>query len=79
MALAPDGPQTGWSIVSQLETVAAGPNQQITTGKKVTFQTADGNIGSVFIPDAMYKPDNVRAQIMAAAANMDAIGKMTGP
>lgn len=46
-------------------------------GVEVSFVTAKGNTGSVFLPDDQYTPDAVRAAIAERAALMDAVSGLT--
>lgn len=71
--------ETGpWQVVSQRETSDIGPDGNYTHGFRVSFTTAGGHQGSVFIPDNLYFPDNVRAAVAARAAVMDAVGDLAG-
>jgi hypothetical protein len=67
-----------WTVTSQREDVNLGPNNALAKGVQVTFTTASGITGSVFIPDADYRPDVVRARIAERAAAMEAVHKLTG-
>lgn len=67
-----------WQVVSQRETSDMGPDGLYTHGFRVSFTTAGGHQGSVFIPDALYFPDNVRAMIAARAEVMDRVGNLAG-
>lgn len=75
---APNAPQTGWAVEYQQETIDLGADGRAVQGVKVGYVTSKGNHGSVFIDKARYSPDNVKAAIAAAAAQMDAIHALTG-
>lgn len=67
-----------WTVISQREDFQAGPSGNLTAGVVVTFTTASGITGSVFVPNADYQPEKVRALIAARAASMEAVHKLTG-
>lgn len=67
-----------WTVTSQREDFQPGPNGQLVQGVVVSFTTAAGVQGSVFVPNAEYVPDRVRAYIAARAAAMDAVSRLTG-
>lgn len=67
-----------WTITAQREDFQPGPNGQLTSGVVVSFMTALGATGSVFVPHASYSVDTVRAQIDARAKTMDAVQGLTG-
>lgn len=70
-------PQTQWKVTAQQETTQAYPGQGIQKGVTVTFQLADGTTGSVFVPDAQYNADNVRAAIATRAYQLEQVGQLT--
>lgn len=74
----PNAPITGWIIEHQQETVGLGPDGRAIDGWRVNFVTGLGVHGSVFIVKARYSVDNVRAAVAAAAAEIDAVHKLTG-
>jgi hypothetical protein len=45
---------------------------------RISFRTGKGVPGSVFISDAQYTPDNVRATIAAQAAVIDQVHALQG-
>lgn len=75
--MAPSG-APAWSIVSQREDFQAGPNGQLAAGVVVTFTTASGVTGSVFVPNADYTVDRVRQAIANRAQAMESVQKLTG-
>jgi len=59
-----------------------GPGQDETgalaQGYTVTIVTGLGHTGKRFIPDDKYTPEQVRPRLAALAANLDAIGALSG-
>lgn len=53
-----------WRVVSQVETVAPDALGRVVPGVQVTFETATGLTGSVFVPRAQYSVENVRKLIV---------------
>lgn len=76
--IVPDTGATGWHDVSQQETTELDAKGQPTRGYRVYFTTNENHAGSVFVPQNMYSVVNVRAAIAAQAAQLDAVGKLTG-
>jgi hypothetical protein len=66
-----------WTVTTQSETMGIGPNGQATRGVSVGFKLADGTTASVFVPDAQYTPDAVRAAIAERAAAFGAVKGLT--
>lgn len=68
-----------WNVVSQIETVEPGLNNQITRGVTVTYKTSLGTTGSVFVPNAVYSNTEAVRQIVAnAVANHVAVQGLQG-
>lgn len=72
-----DANTPAWRVTTQVETMGIGPSGQATRGVSVGFTLADGTAGSVFVPDAQYNPDTVRAAIQARAAAFGAVKGLT--
>jgi hypothetical protein len=72
------GPTVTFEIVSQREDYRPGPTGAFTAGVVITFRTAGGHTGSVFVPDNQYTLDVVRAAVALRAASMDAVGALRG-
>ena len=70
-------PPPAWVVTTQSETMGIGPSGQATRGVNVGFRLADGTNGSVFVPDAQYTPDQVKAAIMARAEAFGAVKGLT--
>lgn len=71
-------PGTGWTIQAQQYKVAPGISGALTPGMEVTFTTASGIMGSVFIPQAQYTVDYVRQQVAAQALVLDQVQNLKG-
>lgn len=69
---------TTWKVTGQTEYTQVNPTGSPVQGMKVLFQTGQGHPGSIFVPLAQYTPHNVRALINTAAANIDAVGMLSG-
>lgn len=71
------GQGPAWTVISQSETMGIGPTGTAGSGVKVTFRTVDGTTGSVFVPDAQYTAENVRAAILARVAVLESVKGLT--
>lgn len=70
---------TTWTVTNQVERDQVQPGSAPVRGVQIFFQTGRGHSGSVFVPYTQYSStDQVRAQIQAAAAQMDAVGMLQG-
>jgi len=67
-----------WVITNQAETSDLGPDGTYVPGVKVSFKTALGVVGSVFVPSAQYSADTVRNAVSARAAVADEVAQMAG-
>lgn len=77
MAVSPIGP--GWTVTSQQEAMEQNPSGQISRGVRIFFTTTSGHNGSVFVPAAQYANlDLVRSMLADAAAQMVAVGNLSG-
>lgn len=74
----PSAPPPAWRVTSQLHTTRATEGGRFQTGWVVSFRTAAGHDGEVFVPDAQYTPDYVRAQISAYQPVIDSVGTLQG-
>lgn len=74
----PSGQVSGWKVDSQTQVVEADVRGAAVRGVRVYFTTAGGHAGSVFVTEARYTPDNVRAAITEQAVRMDEIGNLQG-
>ena len=72
----PDVP--AWVVTGQNETVDTGPDGSFVPGVRVSFRTAAGVTGAVFVPLAGYTAENVKASINARASVISEVGSLTG-
>jgi len=67
-----------WEISGQQETVELGPAGTFVPGVKVSFRTATGDIGSVFLPHDQYTVERARAAVAERAATFSAVRGLKG-
>ena len=67
-----------WVVTQQTETSDIGPDGTYVAGVKVTFRTALGVVGSVFVPHRDYTVDTVARLVGERAASMDAVAGLAG-
>lgn len=67
-----------WEIIAQREDYRPGPSGAFVSGVVVTFRTASGATGSVFVPDTQYTTEAVRQAVAARAAAMEAVAALKG-
>lgn len=70
--------EPAWTITAQVQSTDMGPANAYVDGVRVTFQTAAGAIGSLFIPNTEYTVERVRSLVAARAAVMDQVAGLTG-
>ncbi len=69
---------TGWRVTGQ------SPAKQPTTagtfqdGINVTFITGKGVVGTIFVPETVYTPENVKALIAQKVAVLDQVSALNG-
>jgi hypothetical protein len=66
-----------WRVNAQQQTTAQWGGRFV-RGVEISFVTAAGNSGSVFVPEDQYTPAAVTAAVGAKAALMDSVGGLTG-
>ena len=76
--IVPDAPVTGWQVQDQVPTTELDARSVAVRGYRVHFLTGKGQQGSVFVPENRYTTLNVRAQVAAAAAQLDEIAGLSG-
>lgn len=76
--MAATDPTPSWEVTGQQETMDQGPGGSYVQGTKVTFRTASGAVGSVFVPQDQYTVDQVRRLVAERAATMDAVHGLRG-
>jgi hypothetical protein len=73
-----DATVPAWTVTNQAETADIGPDGTYVQGVKVTFRTADGHTGSVFVPASMYNADQVRKMVADRASVVTAVAGLSG-
>lgn len=71
-------PGAGWTVTGQLEQTGLDANNRYVPGVKISFTTAGGLSGSVFVPDSMYNAASARAAIAARVAQMSEVHGLNG-
>lgn len=74
----PNSTGTGWTVTGQQETTEIWTDQKPHRGVRVQFTATAGGSGSVFLPDELYQPANVRAAIAQRVAAMNEVGGLSG-
>ena len=67
-----------WTITEQREDYRQLPSGQFGMGVVVTFRTAGGVTGTVFVPQDQYTVEQVKSLVGPRAAAMDAVAGLTG-
>lgn len=73
-----DDATPAWTVTGQVETTDQGPDGTYVPGVRISFRTATGANGSVFLPHAQYTVAAVRSAIAARAAVLDEVAGLTG-
>jgi hypothetical protein len=73
-----DDKAPAWTVVGQTEDYGQNEQGAYVPGVRVTFRTANGSTGSVFIPAESYTADKARALVGAMAAQMAAVDHLSG-
>lgn len=71
-------PGTGWTVVSTVPRTLPDAGGVLTAGQEVTFLTASGQQGTVFLPSRGLTPDIARQKIQAAVLLADQIMALKG-
>lgn len=74
----PGSTARGWSIIGQEEQIGLDAYNRPVKGMLVRFQTAAGVAGSVFIPQADYRVETVKAAVAQAVSEIDAVHQLRG-
>lgn len=69
---------SGWRVTDQMEVNQPNAQGRFVPGVKVGFITANGVMGSVFLENAVYSPENVKKAIAAKAAVLDSVSNLKG-
>lgn len=67
-----------WVVTNQREDWQLDAQNQGAHGMVVTFETASGAIGSVFVPKAEYSLEKVRQLVAEKAATMNQVSELRG-
>lgn len=67
-----------WTVTGQIEEFQPNDRGQYVPGVTVSFRTAAGHQGSVFVPRTEYNERRALELISAAASTMDAVGALQG-
>lgn len=77
MTMASIPTEGGWTITAQRETQELPPGgQTFQRGMLVTFTTAYGVVGSVFVPYTQYNPQYVATLVSQRAALLDSVSAL---
>jgi hypothetical protein len=71
-------PTPAWNVTSQNQATEQDTTGNFVQGWRVYYQLASGTTGSVFLSDAMYTADNVKAAIAAKVATMNDVEALSG-
>jgi hypothetical protein len=66
-----------WRITAQMQTTQLWGGRFV-RGVEISFVTAAGHSGTVFVPEDSFNPDAVAKAVGDKAALMDSIGNLTG-
>lgn len=69
---------TSWRVTSQQETSWIDASGQVKQGWQVFYKVGDRTVGSVKIPADEYSRANVAAAVAEAAAEVTAVGNLSG-
>lgn len=73
-----DAGSPSWTVKTQVESMGLGPNGGAVKGVTVGFALSDGTAGTVFVPEAQFTADNVRAAIAAKVEVLQAVKGLSG-
>jgi hypothetical protein len=68
----------GWTVTTQRQDIRADDNGRLVRGVVVGFRLGSGTNGEVFVPEALFTPEYVRAAITAKASAHDAVSGLSG-
>lgn len=69
----------GWRVASVVPATVAMPNGQLVRGSNVSYETASGATGKVFIPDPTLTPARAKPIVAAAAAATEGVATLSTP
>lgn len=70
--------EPSWTVTGQAEQMNLDDQGAFVPGVTVSFRTADGHNGTVWLPNTRYTLDAVRAAIAERAAAFQAVAKLQG-
>lgn len=73
----PNAPMPTFTVTGQRPDYGPGPAGTFVPGVVVSFETANGHPGQVFIPEAGYTVEAARKAIAARAAVVEGIAALT--
>lgn len=78
MSTALGTPAPAWWVTSQSSATQLGLGGKFEQGYNVTFSTAQGHNGTVFVPNSQYQNPELAKQVIGnAAAALDTVGSLT--
>jgi hypothetical protein len=69
---------SGWRVTGQTPAKQPTTAGTFENGINVTFITGKGVVGTIFVPETVYNPDNVRTLIAQKVAVLDAVSDLNG-
>lgn len=69
-------PALTWTVTTQAPATRPDRTGRIVPGMDVYFTTGSGASSSVFVPDSMYTPDQVKVLIAAKAAAIEGVANL---
>ncbi len=76
MATAPE--LSGWKVTGQTPAKQPTNGGTFQDGINVTFITGKGVVGTIFVPETVYTPENVKALVAQKVAVLDAVSSLNG-
>ncbi len=71
------GPSLTWTVTNQAPATRPDRTGRIVPGMDVYFTTGSGASSSVFVPDSMYTPDQVKNLIAVKAAAIEGVSNLS--
>lgn len=70
-------PKGGWRVGTQVASTRRSSSGEMVQGMEVHFVTGYGVSSSVWVPNATYSEQKVRAAIARKASTLDAVARLT--
>lgn len=67
-----------WEVIGQVPDVGANDQGVFVQGVTVTYRTASGVVGKVFVPQSQFTADQVRAIVTERAGHSEAVAQLKG-